>query len=121
MAMAMAMAMATAAVYARSILTRVPPPKRSMRDCTSFIFTHNALRPGATALTDILRTTSTGCPTAEMSSTSPQQLRQVFRSQVSISFQHLQGLVAGDSRHLHGVKTLLEETTGGFVAEVVKA
>ena len=32
------------------------PPKRSMRDCTSFIFTHNALRPGATALADILRT-----------------------------------------------------------------
>ena len=32
-----------------------------------------------------------------------QQLRQVFRSQMRVPFQHLQCLVSGDGRHLHGV------------------
>ena len=37
-----------------------------------------------------------------------------------IPFQHLQRLVAGDRRHLHGIQALLKEAAGGLMAEIVK-
>lgn len=45
---------------------------------------------------------------------SSQQLRQVFRPQMSIALQHLQSLVAGDGGHLHGVQALLEEAAASW-------
>ena len=39
---------------------------------------------------------------------SPHPLRQILRPEMSIAFQHLQGLVAGDRGHFHGVEAFLE-------------
>ena len=52
---------------------------------------------------------------------SPQHLRQVLGPQMSIAFQHLQSLVTGDGRYLHGVQALLKEAAGGLMPEIVKA
>ena len=50
---------------------------------------------------------------------SAQQLRQILRPQMSIALQHLQCLVAGNGRHLHGVQAFLEQAAipiGGHVS-----
>ena len=49
-----------------------------------------------------------------------QHLRQIFRLQVGIAPEHLQRLVPCDGRNLHGIQPLLEESAGGFVAEIME-
>ncbi len=38
-----------------------------------------------------------------------------------MAFEHLQGLVPGNGRDLHGVQTLFEQPAGGFMPQVVEA
>lgn len=40
---------------------------------------------------------------------------------MSVTIQHLQGLVARYSRYLHRVKAFLEKATRGFVTQIVEA
>ena len=56
----------------------------------------------------------------EKSFDSFQQLRQILSLQVSIPFQHLQCLVDGNGRNLHGIQALSEEPACGLVPEIVK-
>ena len=39
---------------------------------------------------------------------------------MSISFQHLQCLVAGNRGNFHGVEAFLEQAAGGFMAQIVE-
>lgn len=45
---------------------------------------------------------------------------EVRRIQMGVPLQHLQSLVPRDAGHLHRVKPLLEQTTGGLMPQVVK-
>ena len=52
------------------------------------------------------------CPLAE-------PCRQIHGVEMSVALEHLQGLVADHRSHLHDVQSLLEEATGGFMAQVM--